>query len=345
MFDTISQISAPQAEEAPIVAVEPTVEPTAQASPTPEPPIAAPQAAPVAEAPVTQVSDWREELKKHTGGKIADETSLTQLMQDYEARQLKIQELEAKDSSLPEIARKLRDLQQSGATKQDIDRFLKMQTLNVDTMSSIDKIRQKMQSENPYLTPDLIDLKIEDAYGSVNESEIEGLKKAELLNDAAKATEFLKSQIVASENPDAIRLKSEENANFAKYQADMTQTFSQLYATGAAAKVDASVEGMPFEFALNADQQNQVLSLTMQQMVSNKLPIGDTENRKGLIEKFTFALYGKEIVAAAVKNAKALSAQATIAEVSGAKITPSVTEAPKAVNGDIWGQIAQARRS
>lgn len=346
---------------------------TELATPTPTPIAAEPAAViepqatiPTAEpkaieptAPITTPEfDWRKNLVEATNGLVNNEDELKTFISSKTTAEQKAADLEAKFNSLPPMVKKELEMREKGATNVEIDNFRKLQSLDIDTMNSIERLKQYHKLNEP--TAFLVNGKFDDSLleSFVSETYVKdvedmtSLEKVELNRKVTAATNYLKDQIVNSENVESAKVQQQREVEKQTYYTNLQSTMSDLVRQGFAEKSNINVEGLDsieggklsVDYTLNAQDRQEIVSLTLNQAASLGIDPRNTAAIKDLADKFTFALKGKEMIDLAVKSAIAKTKQATIKELSGDKAQPTNTAIPTQAQGSWMDAFSQGNQ-
>lgn len=173
-----------------------------------------------AQEPVTQYGEVPAEkfvdaLKTLTGGAIANPNDVLSLLEqrnkaaDLEA---KYRELEAKASQSPyasPLIAKMNEIVQGGGSAAELQKFMQMQSLDVDGMSEADAYKTHLSMKYPTLSSAEIQALVDQEFPVDEEGNLNLAAQAQLKLKGIQAKDDLRAMKVAAENPEATQQRQQ----------------------------------------------------------------------------------------------------------------------------------------
>lgn len=238
----------------------------------------------------------------------------------YQELEKKYQELEAKSSISPyanDLSKGIDEMLRKGATMDEVNFFVQMQKIDTSAISDGESLRLAKKLSLPGVTDAQVDEWYKDTYGEDGD-ELTGSQIIRIKEDAKAARDILaKTKVEAGQPPEVLKQKQ------VQAQFEQRHSFWANVAEKAVVK-----EKMGFEVPLGKDKDGN------ESVIKYDFPIPDASRkeisaqlanwaaRSGLgkskedfqktqemYERFVFAAHGKEIVANAVRHAKAAITQ------------------------------------
>lgn len=228
------------------------------------------------------IEQFQKALETFTGGAVKDPAQIKSYITAAAERDQfasKIREYEAKQSISPyasPLAEKVNAMLASGAQLPEVQRFIEMQSLDVETMSGTDAYKRQLSLKYPTLNAQQIDLLVQDEFG-LNVEEGEQPNQVALLKlekAGLDAKEFLRQQKVAAENPQALQQRQQAEAQMSQLRNGWSQVVgkvAQNFSRDIRQKFDDSEYSFAYKYspeALNAATQ-----MAVEQAVVNKIPL------------------------------------------------------------------------
>ncbi len=282
-------------------------------------------------------------LETFTGGAVKNPNDISKYLQAAQERDTyaaKIRDFEAKASVSPyasDLVKKVDEMVRSGAKTQEVQRFIEMQSWDVDQMSPADAYKRQLSLKYPGLAPDKIELLVQDEFGlNVGEDEQPNpvaLAKLERAGMDAKA--FLQQQKVAAENPQAVlqRQQFEQQAN--QLRAGWSQIVGKV-SQNLARDIKQKVDDGEYTFQYKYPQEvlAQASQMAIEQAVANKIPLDQNGYQQvvDFVHTMATALDFQNLQTALLSDAFASAKMAAIKSTSG-PAAPVARQAPPPANG------------
>ena len=286
-----------------------------------------PQVAPVQ-------TDWTTHLVEATEGRIKDVDTLKKTLQERSEYEQKARDLEAKFSAMPERAKRLAELEQKGATPQEMKRWFDFQDVNLSALSDKEKLVSHLSFEFSSMSEQEIKEYIEEKYGE--DDSRSAMQKMEYLKAVKGANDYLQTQIVAASNPESIKQANEREATKQQFIGSVQQAFTELAATPFLTSFSTTTEGIEGELKLPIPQDVRTTVLNDLKNVCLQSDIDPRDEKKvsEIANGLLWYHHGAKMVESARKDAYAKGQLAGVKENAGAKFQPSnaatATEKPKA---------------
>jgi len=304
---------------------------------------AMPPAAPPATIGDVPFDQFTKALEAHTGGAIKNPNDITkylQAAQERDAYAAKIRDFEAKQAISPyasDLVKKVDEMVRSGAKTTEVQRFIEMQSWDVEQMSPADAYKRQLSLKYPGLAPDKIELLVQDEFGlNVGEDEQPSpvaLAKLERAGLDAKA--FLQQQKVAAENPQAVlqRQQLEQQANQLRSGwSQIVGKVSQSLARDIKQKVDDGE--YTFSYKYSPEVLAQASQMAVEQAVANKIPLDQNGYQQVMdfVHTMATALDFQNLQTALLSDAFASAKMAAIKSTAGGP-APVARQAAPPTNG------------
>jgi hypothetical protein len=278
--------------------------------------------------------DFNSELVKVTGGRAKSVEELQGLFSDYDAKSVKAQELQGTWDNMNPRAKKLHDLSANGATDQDIERWLSMQSLKVDSMSDVEKMTRHIEATQPRMSKADIENFIADEYGDDLES-LTGKAKSSFLKAVTEAESYLREQIVSAENPEAVKRAEQVRTENERYAGEAVRHFDALKNNGVLKSLNVSVrDDVKLDFTVPDEVRNWALEAAKTTAIANKTDL-KSEDIMASAEGLLLAAYGKPFIKIAFESGFNKGKEAKADATSGKEHQPS-TKAIEVVPNSDW---------
>jgi len=260
------------------------------------------QAAEVKTSQDVQVSPFEQ-----IGFKNADEVlSLKTNFQEMKAEYDKMKAQSEVSPFANPLAERLNGLLKENAPVPAIMNFIKLQSIDLDTIPDSQAIREKMQIEYPTLTSEEIDAQMQDQYGEMGEDAAQNAKVSAKLKIAAQeAKKWLQEQKVATTNPEQEAKAQEQKAKAEQFQqnwARMAEQISESDNNLSFAVNKREVGGdYSFEFkpSIKPEDQAEISKMLTAYAVNNNIPL--TEDGLRVLSEYKqhllFNIYREEFLA------------------------------------------------
>lgn len=270
-----------------------------------------------------ELSTFGKFLEKASKGKVKSPDQIGNLLnqaEEYDKVRPEFEKLQQeikKPKFSNELSQRFDSLVAKGATNDELRLFFDAQSLDLGKMTDMELVKQQLLREQSRLTPEDIQLILEETYGSLEESELTGSKKLLLIKNAQNAKEFLQSLKAKTENPERLQ---QNNAAQQKQQE-----FVQAISTGLAKEIisrgayrfdwgaeygvsELSFKGKTPEENAKFEQQlmaagSYVATVLQSNNLNPQSPEGQAAIKENL-ESVLFMMRGREIVKEVVQWAK-----------------------------------------
>jgi hypothetical protein len=259
-------------------------------------------------------ASFEKSLVEATGGKFKNYGEMQNAIKRLES----LSEIESKYSQLEQqskqspfsndFVKKINDMYQSGASDNEIERFFKLQRVNVAEMSNVDKIRQQYQFQFPEMSVEQIDGLIEEKYGTTNTEEMSAAKSAQLLIDAKDAEAKLKEMIVESGQSESVRKTQATQEAFKKQAEGWGRVLQSSKALFDKVNLEFEIDKdkkMSIGFDVPAEAKGQYMMQLINTAASNGMPFTkDTfKQLQSQYESMVMAFHWKDVMTQMLKSA------------------------------------------
>ena len=254
-------------------------------------------------------------IKEKTGGKIDSEDSLQSVLSNFEQKQQELEELRQKAGQDPfanDRVKKLNELYASGASESQIVQFLKLQSIDVDTVDAVEAKKLRYMHEYGYdeqtaLQAVYDDYPLDDE--DLEDSEI-GKIKRKLERDTKADREFLKNLRVEVGKTNDVKTKEQELQRQQYEQAVDSWLPSAVEGLTGIEKVNTNGkdgdDALYFDFTFDNTFQSQIPELAKRFAMANGLNPSDPASKQAVrnfIKSAYFANNGEKAIQIAVTDA------------------------------------------
>ena len=196
----------------------------------------------------------------------------------------------------------------------EIMKFLTVQGLNIDEMEPDRLIKQKKSFERPGWSAQDIDDWFQSEYPPLDEDADDFEKRTrsiKIKDQSESAKEYLKQQLVASENPEAEKLKQEQEQKAIKLREDYGIKAKSLMKQISSIPYSVEGNGFKYDFEFNVPEDSptfeKVAQAVVEQAVQEGVPFDERGDQKikGMVDQLYKHLYHDEIIKAIVSDAYA----------------------------------------
>lgn len=282
-------------------------------------------------------------LETFTGGALKNPNDLPNYLkaaQERDAYAAKVREFEAKQNVSPyasDLSKKVDEMLRSGAKVQEVQKFIEMQTWDVDNMSAADAYKRQLSLKYPGLAPDKIDLLVQDEFGlNVGEDEQPNpvaLAKLERAGLDAKA--FLQQQKVAAENPQALLQRQQAEQQATKLRQGWSQIVGKV-SQDLARDIKQKLDGgeYSFQYKYSKEALATATQMAVEQAVANRIPLDQNGYQQvvDFVHTMATALDFQNLQTALLSDAFASAKMAAIKSTAGGP-APVARQATPPANG------------
>ena len=248
-----------------------------------------------AQEPVTQYGEvpadkFADALKTLTGGAIANPTDVLGLIEQRKQAaglEARYRELETKANQNPfasPLVAKMNDIVQGGGSATELQKFMQMQSLDVDGMSEADAYKTHLSMKYPTLNADEIEALVSQEFPLDDEGKMNLASQAQLKLKGIQAKDDLRAMKVAAENPQALqqRQAAEQRAQMLGngWKQVLGTAFWNQGPTGVdpkfAYKVEMPIEGAgqyTLDYKFSKDALEKVMPMAVQYAVQNGIDL------------------------------------------------------------------------
>ena len=215
---------------------------------------------------------FAEAFKAYTNGKDLD--ILKEIEEVPKLRQ-SITEYEAKSKVSPfvnPVVEKLNELYAAKADAKTVSMFLEAQTLDIDNMPERERYAQALVRKYPSYSVEKARSLFDNKFGSDDLDEETELQKLEAIE---QATTFLKSQKMAAENPEQIRMASEARERQERFKAQWQEQLRAVApkVTGYEGKYKDGEQELSYKAVLTSQEVETVLPYVLNDMASQGMEL------------------------------------------------------------------------
>ena len=264
-----------------------------------------------------KTEDLDKALVEATGGHIKSAREifgLTKVKQEYENLSKTHAELMAKANQNPfanEKAKALNELYSKGATDAEINNWWKIQNLDFESMSPLQKIKEALRLDHPNLSSEELDSYIETQYGASNEEDLDSAAMARIKIESREADAKLSGAKVKSNQTEKERQYAAQNREVEALAKSWGKVIDLRFGKQSnfsyEVEIPGSEEKFNIDFELPEGTRNQIAKQITLMAAQNRWPLemdSVNKNAKSVYENLVFAFHGKEILARAVADAK-----------------------------------------
>lgn len=208
-----------------------------------------------------------------------------------------------------ELVDKLNSMYKSGATDEQIYRFLEMQKIDIDAMSDMDVVTRMYKEEYPEFTPEEIQELIKDEFGDLEE--VRG--KAKLRKAAADGRSKLAEMKVNVSEPESVRKQKAAQSELESKFKNWNVVTNSLYGKKEKHEVNLTVgdQKVNIPISIPEDVRGKLSVEIAKYAVQNNIP----PTKEGMAhlqeyaERSMMFLYGKQILETLFRDTKAQTTQ------------------------------------
>jgi hypothetical protein len=262
-----------------------------------------------------------------TEGQVKDYQGFQELLglrDKYSDLEKKNREYEAQSKINPfasDLSKEINDMLGRGADQKELVHFLKLQSMDIDSMSDRDAILavQRMELKGKLNDKDLEDW-YDKTYGSPDEDEeLTGAQKYQIVMAAQEAKQKLQGFKKDSGEPEAVRQSREREAtfksNYGFWHEVIEGTIAAKENLSLSVGIGKDKEGkdimLDYDFPIPAEAKQVILQESAKYAASNGLGRNKEsfEQIQQFADRMLWAQYGKQIAENAVRNAKSLTTE------------------------------------
>lgn len=254
------------------------------------------------------------------------------LKSQYESDKIRFEEERYADP----LSKKIDEMIRNGSSRKEVAKFVSLQTLELEKMSSEDKIKQKMSMEKPGFSAKEIDALFRRDFPALDEEAEDDAKELRELNLKEKALEaqaYLENQLAEAQDTKAIEAKAKREADhkaaIARYETVTNSLMKQVNKLSFNLDTDEFKYNFDFPIQRNEEIDKQLVSNVVSQAMKNGVPLSDTEAINGMLKMSFKMVYADQMMEAMVRDNWANSKRQTVIANSNPAPLPSGSGAPK----------------
>ncbi len=234
------------------------------------------------------------------------------------------------------LVKRIDEMVRNEAPLNQISKFISLQSLDLEKMSSEEKIKQRLSMEKPSFSPKEIDALFRRDFPALDEEagdDERELREITLKEKALEAQAFLEDQLAQAQDTKAIEAKAkreaEQKAAITRYETVASNLMKGLDKVTVGLDADEFKYGFDFPIPKNEDVNKGILSLAVSEAMKQGIPVSDSERIKSIIQETTEMVYHRQIREAMIRDNWANSKRQAVVANSNPAPLPSGSGAPK----------------
>ena len=265
-----------------------------------------------------------------TGGRITSAEDLQSFItradqaDQYKSQLEAAQQIEKVSFANP-MVEQINGLYAAGAKPSEIQAFIKVQSLDIDSLDPASAVREQFKLQYPDLTREEVDALLVDEYGGEEGdfSSLSAVNKAKLSRAASDARTFLREKRVAVSQPESVRDSMRQTQELEQRQTQWGNSVSQFIGSYDKISVNTATkagETNLYDFNVPKDNQAAIRDVVTNYMMNSNVNPNTPEAQsqiQDLTNKMVYFFHGEELLNNAIRHATANTAEQIQAAESG----------------------------